>query len=92
MTEPGHGLAGGGKRHGGLGPGLRSQGTFAVLYWHETARQWVEIDAPLERQEIPEALLRTTGDELYRLFRNEASVFFPVLTTDKTGIFVLVSK
>lgn len=69
-----------------------TQGTLAVLYWDETARQWAEISAPLERQEISEALLRTAGDELYRLVRIEGNVFFPVLTTDKTGIFILVSK
>ena len=71
---------------------LRSTGTPAVLYWDETARQWVEISTSLERREIPEALLRTTGDELYRLVRNQGSIIFPVLTTDQTGIFVLVSK
>ena len=71
---------------------LRSTGMPAVLYWDETARQWVEISTSLERREIPEALLRTTGDELYRLVRNQGSIIFPVLTTDQTGIFVLVSK
>lgn len=71
---------------------IRSQGTLAVLYWDETARAWVELSTPLARQDIAEALTRTSGDELYELVRHEASVFFPVLTTDKTGIFILVTK
>jgi hypothetical protein len=65
---------------------------FAVLYWDETAGKWVEVSQQLGADKISQALGTSAPDELYQLIQTSVSTFYPALTTDKTGIFVLVKK
>jgi hypothetical protein len=62
----------------------------AVLYWNGS--QWIEISQQISKDQISQMLSVTASDELYRLIQNTTQVFYPTLTTDKTGIFVLVQK
>ena len=66
-------------------------GEYAVLFWDEAAGEWVEVSAPLEAGNVAEALGSDEGDGLYHLRPGRAG-FLQVLTTDKTGIFILVQK
>ena len=66
-------------------------GEYAVLFWDEAAGEWVEVSTPLEADDMAEALGSDAGDGLYRLSPGLAG-FLQVLTTDKTGIFVLVQR
>ena len=68
----------------------------AVLYWDDPDAdgngEWFEISQLLRRERLSEALTTTSTDELYELVYIGTNVFYPALTTDKTGIFVLVEK
>jgi hypothetical protein len=67
-----------------------------VLYWNDPDRdgkgEWIEISQLLRSERISEALTSTSTDELYELVYIGTNVFYPTLTTDRTGIFVLVQK
>ena len=70
--------------------------TSRILYWNDEdgdgTGEWIELSELLSRNKITEALNTSTGDELYQIIRDKASVFYPVLTTDRTGIFILVRE
>jgi hypothetical protein len=74
----------------------QSRDQLAVLYWNDPdgdgKGEWNEISQLLRRERISEALTTTSTDELYELVYIGTNVFYPTLTTDKTGIFVLVQK
>jgi hypothetical protein len=77
----------------------RSQDQFAVLYWSDAdgngSGEWIELSQQLSPDEISKILSSSAGDELYRLVDGSANLtelFFPILTTDKTGVFILVNK
>jgi hypothetical protein len=67
-----------------------------VLYWNDPdgdgRGEWFEVSQLLRVERISEALTTTSTDELYELVYTGANTFYPTLTTDKTGIFVLVRK
>ena len=63
-------------------------GEYTVLFWDEAAGEWVEVSSPLATGELAEAL---EGDGLFKLTPSLAD-FLQILTTDKTGIFILVQK
>lgn len=67
-------------------------GEYAVLFWDEAQGQWIEVSSPLDAGELAGALSSENGDGLYQLSEDVADLFFEVLTTNKTGIFVLVQK
>ena len=54
--------------------------------------EWVEISEPLRRSQLARALTTDSEDELYALMTLSRGGFYPVLTTDLTGIFILVAK
>jgi hypothetical protein len=66
-------------------------GEYAVLFWDEAAGEWVEVSSQLDAGEISQALASDEGDGLYQLNPGIAN-FLQVLTTDQTGIFILVQK
>jgi len=69
---------------------------FAVLYWSDPDKdgkgEWIEITQQVSPQKISQLLATHADDELYQLLMNTANGIYPVLTTDKTGIFILVRK
>jgi hypothetical protein len=65
---------------------------FAVLYWDESKGEWVEVSQELAQDKVSETLSGSDGPGLYHLTGNALDSIYPVLTTDKTGIFVLVKK
>jgi len=68
----------------------------AVLYWNDPDEdgkgEWVEVVQPLGRAELLEALTAKSEDELYKLKTLSDGGFYPVLTTDQTGIFILIGR
>lgn len=66
-------------------------GEYAVLFWDEAAGEWVEVSSTLPAGDLSEALDSDDGDGLYRLSPGIAN-FLQILTTDKTGTFILVQK
>ncbi|HLO32203.1 MAG TPA: HYR domain-containing protein [Anaerolineales bacterium] len=68
----------------------QSQDQFAVLYWNGS--EWVEVSQQISIDKLSQTLTLSADDELYQLIQNATQVFYPTLTTDKTGIFVLVKK
>jgi hypothetical protein len=69
---------------------------FAVLYWSDPDGDgkgtWIELTEQINRNKISEYLGITTGEELYQLIQSFTSRFYPTLTTEKTGIFILAKK
>lgn len=74
----------------------QARNQFAVLYWSDPDGdgngQWVELSKPININKISEYLDVTTGEELYQLILSAPADFYPTLTTEKTGIFILVKK
>ena len=62
---------------------------FAVLYWDGT--KWIEISQSISSDKISQALSGNSGNELYQV-QSATTTFYQILTTNKTGIFVLVKK
>jgi len=57
--------------------------------------EWIEVSQQLSPDAISKILSSSAGDQLYRLVDGTASLtdlFYPILTTDKTGVFILVNK
>ena len=75
---------------------LLSIDQLAVLYWDDPdgdgRGEWVDVLQPLSRSQLPQALTTKSEGELYRLNTLTDGGFYPVLTTDRTGIFILVAK
>ena len=69
---------------------------FTLLYWNAPdgagTGEWVEVTQPLSRNQLTRALTTKSADELYKLTTAAGDMFYPGLTTDQTGIFVLVRK
>ena len=74
----------------------QSRDQVAVLYWSDPdgdgKGNWIELTKQINFNKISELLGITTGDELYQLTQSFTSSFYPTLTTEKTGIFILVKK
>ena len=72
------------------------QSQFAVLYWNDPdgdgKGEWIEVSKELGKDKIFQALNTKSTDELYKLITSATDTFFPSLTTDRTGIFILVKK
>jgi hypothetical protein len=68
---------------------------FAVLFWEDPdgdgQGQWVEVSEQIGPAEISQAFNASDGDGLYRLGA-ESDLFYQILTTQKTGVFVLVQR
>lgn len=63
---------------------------YAVLYWDESSGEWIQVSQELNSGEASQALNGSEG--LFQLVDDVADLFLQILTTDKTGIFVLVQK
>ena len=68
----------------------------AILHWNDPdgdgTGEWVEVTQPLTRGQLAEALTTESEDELYKIMTLSGGGFYPVLTTDPVGIFILVAK
>ena len=73
-----------------------SRDKLAILYWNDPdgdgKGEWVNISQQLGKDKIRQALTTTSADELYKLIPSATDTFYPSLTTDKTGIFILAKK
>lgn len=69
---------------------------FMLLYWNDPEGdgngEWIEVTKPLDRDQLVKALAAKSVDELYKISTATGDMFYPGLTTDKIGIFVLVKK
>jgi hypothetical protein len=64
---------------------------FAVLFWSESEGKWIEVTAKIDADQLTQSL--TESGDLYQVLDDSLSdVFYQVLTTQDTGIFVLVKK
>jgi hypothetical protein len=62
---------------------------FTVLFWNGS--QWVEITQSMNESELATVLSTDAENELYRM--NSSNAFLhKILTTEKTGLFILVRK
>jgi len=72
-----------------------SNGPFAVLYWSDEDGdgngEWLEISNPLSEGNVSQALSTDGEDELYKIIIS-TDTLKKILTTEFTGIFVLVQK
>ena len=75
---------------------LLSINQLAVLHWNDPdgdgQGEWVEVMQPLNRGQLPQALATESESELYKINTLSGGGFYPILTTDTTGIFILVAK
>jgi hypothetical protein len=63
------------------------------LFWSTAEGKWIEVSQPVDADEISQTLTATAEDELYEVFgQSRPDLFYQILTTQKTGIFVLVKK
>ncbi len=75
--------------------GLQEQ--YAVLYWNDEngdgKGEWIEISQSINGDTISKVILDDPKDELYHinLGPNEVDLY-KIITTEKTGVFVLVKK
>lgn len=76
-----------------------SKSQFAVLYWSDDdgdgKGEWLEISQQITQDKLSATLLVNAEDELYQVVQDPkqaTNVFHSALTTDKTGLFVLVTK
>ena len=73
-----------------------SRDKLAILYWNDPdgdgKGEWVTFTKQMVKEKILQALGATSDDELYKLITTATDRFYPSLTTDKTGIFILVKK
>ena len=74
----------------------QSRDKLALLYWNDPdgdgQGEWVTFTRQMVKDKIQQALSATSADEFYKLITTATDTFYPSLTTDKTGIFILVSK
>jgi hypothetical protein len=74
----------------------QSQAHLALLYWNDPEGdgkgEWVQITKQLGKDKIFQTLSVKSADEFYKLITSATDTFYPNLTTDKTGIFILVKK
>lgn len=72
------------------------QGPFVLLYWNDPdgdgKGEWIEVSKQLSKDKISQALTTRSTVELYKLTPTGSNLSYQTLTTDKTGIFVLVKK
>jgi len=66
-----------------------SKDQFVVLYWDGS--QWIEVSEQISAEEISQFVDGNSGNELFEV-DTELDTFYQVLTTNKTGIFVLAKK
>ena len=74
-----------------------SQDQFSVLYWNDEDGdgngEWIEISQQINSDELSQVLSADPADELYHIAQTTTDDnVYKVLTTEKTGIFVLVKK
>lgn len=74
-----------------------SQDQFAILYWNEAGGdgdgKWIEISQPLTSDKLSQVMSTDPADELYHVSATAADDnLYKILTTEKTGVFVLVKK
>ena len=62
---------------------------FAVLYWNGTT--WIEITQKTNEDNVSSLVDANPANELYQLESADGN-FYKVLTTEKTGTFILVKK
>jgi hypothetical protein len=62
---------------------------FVVLYWDES--KWVEITQTTSENKVSDLVSSNAAKELYHIV-SSGDEFYKVLTTEKTGVFVLVKK
>jgi hypothetical protein len=68
---------------------------FAVLYWDDQDGngEWIEISQQLNSDKISQILSTDSADELYHISATATDTnLYKILTTEKTGTFVLVKK
>ena len=66
---------------------------FAVLFWSEADGKWIEVTAQINADEISQTLNATAESELYQVLTESLSeLFYQALTTQHTGVFILVKK
>ena len=74
-----------------------SQDQFAVLLWDDQdgdgKGEWLDVTQLIKDQELSKVLSADPNDELYELLPTKTlETFYRVVTTEKTGTFVLVKK
>lgn len=62
---------------------------FAVLYWNGSS--WAEISQQISEDKIAQVVGSSTDNNLYQIL-SPGDAFYKILTTDKTGTFVLVKQ
>lgn len=62
---------------------------FAVLYWNGSS--WVEISQQISEDKVSQVAGSSADNNLYQIL-SSGDAFYKVLTTEKTGSFVLVKK
>ena len=73
------------------------QDQFAMLYWNDEDGdgngEWIEISPQLNSDKISQILSTDSADELYHISATATDGnLYKILTTEKTGTFVLVKK
>jgi hypothetical protein len=74
-----------------------SQEQYMVFLWDGKANsgkgEWLDVTQLLKDKDLTQALFTKADDELYQFIPTETlEAFYRVLTTDKTGTFVLLKK
>ncbi len=74
-----------------------SKEEYAVLFWQDkdynSGGEWVEVTQLIQSNELDKIMSTDAKDEFYRIEPTEATKgLFQVLTTEKTGTFIIVKK
>jgi HYR domain len=70
-----------------------SQDQFAVLLWDDENKEWLDVTQTMKDEDLAKMLAADSEDELYQIVPTETTkALFRILTTEKTGTFVIVKK
>ncbi|HAV77348.1 MAG TPA: hypothetical protein DCX53_08345 [Anaerolineae bacterium] len=72
---------------------VNTQDQYAVLLWDNENKEWLNVTKVMNDSDIATTLSKDSNDELYQIAPTATSSdLYRILTTEKTGTFVIVKK
>lgn len=74
-----------------------TQALYSVLYWHDENSdgngKWIEVSKLVNSGDLSKVMSANAEEELYKISpTDDMKAFYQIITTEQTGIFVIVKK